>query len=467
MLHPDRFFSANSTEREIARGLYEGVKHLPIVSPHGHTDPQWFARNEPFADPSTLFIQPDHYVFRMLYSQGVSLETLGVPYADGTVASADPEEIWRVFAANYHLFQGTPSRLWFEHALLEVFGIEERLSKDNADDLYYVIDKALAEPDCRPRALFDRFNIEWLATTESPLDDLGYHDEIINSDWQGNVITTYRPDPVLDPEFEGFIGNVARLGELTGEDIGTYQGYLNAHRVRRAYFRKRGATATDHGHPDAFTADLSPTECEKLYQTILGGQVSASDARLFRGQMLTEMALMSLEDGMVMQLHPGSFRNHNLPLFKGFGRDKGADIPSATEYVASLQALLARVGNDPSFSLILFTLDETTYGRELAPLAGHYPCLKLGPPWWFFDSPEGMLRYKRSVMETAGFYNTAGFNDDTRAFLSIPARHDMSRRLDCRYLAELVADHRLDKEEAAGLAEKLAYSFAKQAYRLE
>ena len=466
LLHPDRFFSANERERSIARLLYQSVVDLPIVSPHGHTDPVWFAENKPFKDPADLFIKPDHYVFRMLYSQGVSLEKLGIPRVDGQASNVDPRDVWRVFAEHFYLFQGTPSRLWFEHALQEVFGIEERLSSSNADDIYDRLDASLQTAEFLPRSLFDRFNIECLATTEAPLDELGHHDTILKSDWNGNVITTYRPDPVLDPEYEGFLDNVQRLGELTSEDVFSFSGYLDAHRKRRAYFQDRGATATDHGHPDAYTANLSSQEKEALYARVMTGKCDSEDARLFRGQMLTEMALMSLDDGMVMQLHPGSYRNHNQQLFKHFGRDKGSDIPMATDYVHGLAPLLNRVGNDASFSLIVFTLDETAYGRELAPLAGHYPALKVGPPWWFFDSPEGMLRFKRAIHETAGFYNTAGFNDDTRAFLSIPARHDMSRRLDCRFLAELVADHRLDEEEAADIARQLAYELAKKAYRL-
>lgn len=466
MLHPDRFFSANEVERGIARRLYNEVHYLPIISPHGHTDPAWFAADEPFADPATLFITPDHYVFRMLYSQGVSLESLGIPTADGGT-SADPREVWRIFASHYYLFRGTPSRLWFEHALQDVFGIEQRLTAENADAVFDSIAEQLQTQACRPRSLFERFNIECLATTESPLDDLAYHDVIQRSDWPGNVITTYRPDPVMDPDYEGFHDNVELLGELSGEDVSSFKGYLNAHRVRRLYFRERGATATDHGHQDATTADLTSGEIESLYQRVMAGPVSSADARLFRAQMLTEMARMSLEDGMVMQLHPGSLRNHNQPLYERFGRDKGADIPLATEYVQALQPLLNAVGNEAGFTFILFTLDETSYSRELAPLAGHYPCLKLGPPWWFFDSPEGMLRHKRAVIETAGFYNTAGFNDDTRAFLSIPARHDMNRRLDCRFLTELVADHRLDEDEAVEIARDLACNLARSAYKLD
>jgi glucuronate isomerase len=464
--HPDRLFPADPGVREIARVLYEEVRALPIVSPHGHTDPSWFALDERFPDAVDLLIKPDHYVFRMLYSQGISMESLGIPTADGTPVETDSRKIWRTFAAHYYLFAGTPSRIWLDHVFNEVLGLEQPLNEDTADFHFDHINEKLATPEFRPRALFDRFNIELLATTESPLDSLEHHQTIMESDWQGRVITTYRPDPVADPEFEGFARNVARFGELAGEDVSSYAGYLAAHRSERLRFKSMGATATDHGHPTAATADLDPSACEALYQKALSGTCSAAEAELFRGQMLTEMALMSLDDGLVMQIHPGSFRNHNDRVFNRFGRDKGADIPQRTEYVNALKPLLDRVGNEPGLTVILFTLDETNYSRELATLAGHYPCLRLGPPWWFHDSAEGMKRFREQTTETAGFFNTVGFNDDTRAFLSIPARHDVARRIDCSFLARLVGEHQLGESEAAALAHELAYGLVKKAYRL-
>jgi glucuronate isomerase len=288
----------------------------------------------------------------------------------------------------------------------------------------------------------------------------------LDSDWQGRIITTFRPDPVLDPEFEGFKTNLSILGSITGKDTTNYSQYLEALRDRRAFFKAHGATATDHGHPTACTANLSLSESEALFNKVFTSDFSAAEAELFRAQMLTEMATMSLDDGLVMQIHPGSHRNHNSHLFETFGRDKGADIPIQTEYVKALKPLLDRYGNEPNLSIILFTLDETAYSRELAPLAGHYPILKLGPAWWFHDSPEGMRRIREQTIETAGFYNTVGFNDDTRAFLSIPARHDMSRRIDCSFLARLVAEHRMDEKEASEVAELLAYNLVKNAYKL-
>jgi len=305
-----------------------------------------------------------------------------------------------------------------------------------------------------------------LATTESPLDPLAHHAKIRTSGWKGRVITAYRPDPVVDPEFDGFRDNVAQLGTLTGENTASWRGYLAAHRNRRGFFKAMGATSTDHGHPTARTSDFAEAECQRLLDRALAGTATAEDAEAFRGQLLTEMARMSLDDGLVMQIHPGSFRNHNPVIFRDYGRDKGADIPTRTDYVRALKPLLDRFGNEPDLTVILFTLDETVYSRELAPLAGHYPILRLGPSWWFYDSPEGMLRFREQTTETAGFRNTVGFNDDTRAFMSIPARHDVARRVDCRFLATLAIEHKIGEDEAFELAPELAYGLAKRAYRL-
>jgi len=460
-LHPDRLFPAETDTRNIARRLYAEVAGLPIISPHGHTDPEWWATDASFGNAAELLLHPDHYVFRMLYSQGVSLEALGIRNPD-----ADPRESWRLFAERYHLFRGTPSRMWLDWVFAESFGLNVLLGAETSDLYYDTITEKLATDAFRPRALFERYNIEVIATTENPLDDLRHHKAIRDSGWGGKVITAYRPDPVVDPEFEGFLDNLKTLSSLTGEDCFNWNGYLAAHRKRRAFFASMGATSTDHGHPTARTADLSPAEAEALFKRVTQPSPSAEDAELFRAQMLTEMAGMSAEDGLVMQIHPGSFRNHNPVIFERFGRDKGADIPMRTEYVEALRPLLSRYGNRSDMTIIVFTLDETVYARELAPLAGHYPALKLGPAWWFHDSPEGMRRFRENMTETAGFYNTVGFNDDTRAFLSIPARHDVARRIDCGFLARLVAEHRIEEWEAAELAVDLSYNLAKSAYKL-
>ncbi|TBW35335.1 glucuronate isomerase, partial [Siculibacillus lacustris] len=422
-LHPDRLLPADPGTRAIARELYASVAGLPIVSPHGHTDPAWYAENAAFPDPASLFVIPDHYVHRMLYSQGIRPERVGVPRLDGGPVETDKRKIWRILAENFHLYRGTPSWIWLNHAFQTVFGIDERLSADSADRIYDKIAAALERPEFRPRALFERFNIEVISTTESPLDDLRHHAAIRASDWSGRVVTAFRPDPVVDPAFPGFTANLDTLGRITGEDTGSYAGYLSALVKRRKYFVEvGGCTSTDHGHPTAKTADLSAEDAAALYARVRSGAATPAEAELFRAQMLTEMAAMSVVDGLVMQIHPGSRRDHNPEIFATFGKDKGCDIPGPTDYVEDLKPLLARFGNRPDLTIILFTLDETVYSRELAPLAGHYPALKLGPAWWFHDSPEGMRRYREQVTETAGFYNTVGFNDDTRAFLSIPAR---------------------------------------------
>ena len=462
LIHEDRLFPAEPDKRKIARALYDHVSGLPIVSPHGHTQAQWFSKNEPFPDPAKLFVQPDHYVFRMLYSQGISLDDLEI----GRSTLKDPRKVWSIFASNYFLFRGTPTRIWLDYAFQELFGFEERLSEKNADEYFDRIAEMLKAPEFLPRALYERFNIEVLATTESPLETLEDHKAIRDSGWKARIIPNFRPDPVVDPDFPGFAENVSRLGHQTGESTTSWNGYRNALRKERIRFRDLGCTATDHGHPTAQTADLSETESAALFCRVLAGRSDAGEKELFRAQILTEMALMSIEDGLVMQIHPGSVRNHNRAVHERFGRDVGADIPAPLSFVHALRPLLNRVGNEKDLTIILFTLDESTYSRELAPLAGHYPCLKLGPPWWFQDSPEGMMRFREQATETAGFYNTVGFNDDTRAFLSIPARHDVARRIDCAFLARLVAEHRLDEDEAFEVAHALTYDLVKKAYRL-
>ena len=470
-LHPDRLFPADPGTRAVARRLYNTVRALPIVSPHGHTDPRWFADDAPFGDPVSLLLTPDHYITRMLYSQGLTLEELGlVPLGGAPLPAPDPRAVWRKLAAHYHLFRGTPTRLWLDWVLSAVFEAQAPLTPASADRTYDRIAERLSQPPFRPRALFDRFGIEVLATTESPLDELTHHAAIRASGWPGRIITAYRPDPVVDPQAPGFAAGLARLAELTGEDTGSWRGYLAAHRRRRAFFARMGATSTDHGHPTASTADLSQHEAEALFDRIVraarSGAAAPADAEAFRAQMLTEMARMSLDDGLVLQIHPGCFRNHNASLYERFGPNVGADIPVPTDYVGAMRPLLNRFGRERALTIIVFTLDESAYSREMAPLAGHYPALKLGPAWWFHDSPEGLMRFREQTTETAGFYNTVGFNDDTRAFLSIPARHDAARRIDCAFLARLVAEHRLPEEEAAEVARDLAYDLPKRAYKL-
>lgn len=462
----DRLFPVDAKQRDLARALYTSVSDLPILSPHGHCDPRWFAENARFPNPADLFVVPDHYVFRMLVSQGVPLADLGIARVDGGSVEANPRKIWRRFAEAFKLFRGTPTAMWLEHSFEHQFGIDQVLCAQTADAIYDQIETKLVTDAFRPRALFDDFNIELLATTEGALDDLKWHRDIKDSGWQGKVVTTYRPDTVVDPDFEGFTENVLALGAMTGEDTATWSGYLEAHRARRAFFKTFGATASDHGHPSATTASLNMSEARALFATVLSGDFTAQQAEQFRGQMLTEMAKMSLDDGLTMQIHAGSRRNHSADVFGQFGRDKGFDIPGRTDYVAALKPLLDAVGMEPGLTVILFTLDETAYARELAPLAGAYPALKLGPPWWFYDSYEGIKRFREATTETCGFSNTAGFNDDTRAFCSIPARHDVSRRSDSAYLSTLVTTGRLREADAFEVAHDLAYGLAKTAYNL-
>jgi len=464
-LHPDRLFPADEPARAIARDLFEVVRDLQIVSPHGHTDPAWFADNQPFADPASLFLTPDHYVLRMLLSQGISYDDLGVPRRDGRPV-AEGRNAWRLFAANWHLFLGTPSRLWIEHSLETFFGITETLSPDTADAIYDVIDARLRDPALLPLAVLDTARVETIATTEFALDPLDAHRRLKSQGMIGRVRTTYRPDDVTDPDNPAFRQNLARLAELTNCDTQSWDGLVDAHRARRAYFRDHGAVATDHGVPTARTADLVSAEKQALLGRLLAGESEPGDAELFRAQMLTEMAMLSVEDGMVMQLHAGSRRNSDPALLLERGPNLGADIPMRTDYVNGLAPLLARFGNAPEFRLILFTLDETTYTRELAPMAGYWPALRLGPPWWFHDSSMGMRRYLDQIVESAGFHNLAGFNDDTRALLSIPARHDVWRREICRFLAGLVGEHQLSRASATELAIFLSRDAAKRAYRL-
>jgi glucuronate isomerase len=462
ILNEDRLFPAEPNTRSIARRIYSRISGLPIISPHGHTNPRWFAENEPFPDPAQLFVVPDHYVLRMLCSQGIPLEQVAIESA----SLEDSKRVWRIFAQHYHLFRGTPTRLWLDFAFQELFGLDARLTPANADVYFDSIVEKLRTPAFLPRSLFERFRLEVLATTDSPLDSLAHHEAIRASGFRGRIIPTFRPDPVVDPDFPEFKENLGRLAQMTAADTSNWQGYLSALRRRRLEFKALGCTATDHGHPTAATADLSSDSAARLFHKVASGSGDRDERELFRAQMLTEMAAMSLDDGLVMQIHSGSLRNHNTQLFQRFGRDIGADIPTPTNYVQALRPLLDRFGNEPRLTIILFTLDESTYSRELAPLAGHYPCLRLGPAWWFHDSPEGMMRFREYTTETAGFYNTVGFNDDSRAFLSIPARHDVARRIDCSFLARLVAEHRIDEDEAYEIAADLAYGLALKAYGL-
>ncbi len=467
-LHPDRFFDAEPSVRRAARALYEEMRVLPLVCPHGHVDPSLLSEDRAFPEPAALLITPDHYLFRMLFSQGISLESLGVPARDPKAAiERDPRKVWRIFAANYQLFRGTPSRAWLDYELHELFGVRERLGADSADRIYDQIDERLKSAEFRPRALFDSFNIEVLATTDAATDELLHHRAIRASGWNGRVVPTFRPDALFRLAAPAWRSELATLERVHGATIDSFAAFRDALVARRAAFRALGASATDHAVEEPYTERLTPDAADALFARALRGDAASADQKRFEAHMLMEMAQMSVEDGLVMQLHPGSLRDHNSQLFDKFGADKGADIPLRTEYTRNLRALLDAYGSDPRFRLVLFTLDETTYSRELAPLAGHYPAVRLGPAWWFHDSIEGMTRYRQLTTETAGIYNTAGFNDDTRAFCSIPARHDLARRVDANWLGGLVARHIVEMDEARAMGRALAYELARETYRFD
>ncbi|HEU4642207.1 MAG TPA: glucuronate isomerase [Gemmatimonadaceae bacterium] len=465
-IHPDRYFDPDPAIRRVARALHEETRALPLVCPHGHVEAKLLAENAPFPEPASLIIVPDHYIVRMLYSRGVPMEALGIPTRDGTPVERDPRKIWRTFAEHWHLFLGTPSGAWLGHELHEVFGIRRVPSRDTADATYDEIAERLASPEYRPRALFERFGIEVLTTTDAAADSLEHHRAIRASGWTGRVIPCFRPDALFQIARPGWRAELDALGRADGAPVRDYTGFVRALERRRAFFRSHGATSTDHGVEEPFTHRLDENEAASLFAAALAGRATPVQQQRFEAHMLVEMARMSVEDGMVMQLHAGALRDHNRAVYERFGPNTGGDIPVATEWTRNLRELLNAYGNDPRLTLIAFTLDESTYSRELAPLAGHYPALRLGPPWWFHDSIEGMTRFRRRTTETAGIWNTVGFNDDTRAFCSIPARHDLARRMDANFLAGLVARHIVSEDDARRMARALAYELARDAYKL-
>ena len=464
-LDPDRCFSPLPAQRQLARAFYNSVKDLPLVCPHGHVPPQLLANKDAtLGSPADLFVIPDHYVFRMLYSQGVSLASLGIPTQDGTTVETDGRKIWQTFAEHFYLFAGTPTGLWLKDELISVFGTEQKLNGDTAQTIYDALAEKLAQPAYSPRALFKRFNIETLCTTDAATDSLAEHASLRAEGWT-QVRPTFRPDALVNLDTPDWQQQINVLSE-TGIMVKDYRSFLTALESRRSYFKARGALASDHAALTADTTALTQAEASSIFERALKGELHPDDAARFSAHMLQQMARLSSEDGLVMQLHVGSYRNHNSNVFNAFGRDKGADIPVRTEWTRALSPLLNAYGNDANFRLIVFTLDESSYSRELAPLAGHYPALRLGPPWWFFDSVKGMERYFDAVVETAGLYNLAGFNDDTRAFASIPARHDVWRRVSCNWLAGETLNGVMDEEDAHAAARELAYGLAKKAYRI-
>ena len=466
LLNSDRFFDSDPAIRNISRELYNEIKDYPIICPHGHVDPKIFVENKPFANPTELFITPDHYVYRMLYSQGISLEELEIPQKGNKQVGNDPTKVWQKFADNYYLFAGTPSGIWLDYEFNMVFGIKEKLIGNNAQNYYDLLNEKIQTEEFLPKNLYKKFNIEVLTTTDAANDELLFHKQINESGWDGRVIPCFRPDALTNLENPTWKEDIAELEKITSTEITSYKSFIKALEKRREFFKSMGATSTDHGVISPFTHKLSDGEVDAIFSRALNSKSTEKDAQLFTGNMLMEMARMSCDDGLTMQIHAGSNRNHNSFIFDKYGFDKGCDIPQSTEYTNNLKELLNTYGNNKSFTLIVFTLDETNYSRELAPLAGHYPSMKLGPAWWFHDSIEGMTRYRQMVTETAGFYNTVGFNDDTRAFVSIPARHDVARRVDANFLGGLVAKHILSIDEARKIIKDLTYNLVKKAYKL-
>ena len=456
----DRYFDPNRAQKTCAMELYAQVEKLPIVSPHGHVDPSLFSDpNRRFGNPVELLIQPDHYVLRMLYSQGISYDPI--------LFGENPRQVWQIFADHFYLFAGTPSGAWLRHEMAAVFGVDEKLTSESAPRIYDQIQTALLSAEYTPRALFKKLNIEVLATTDSATDTLAHHKLIKESGWDARIIPTFRPDAVINMQTPQWIENINILSEVSGIAIHNYTSFITAMEQRRSYFRSMGATATDMGPAVTACRPLSATEAESIFQKALQGSATQAEAELFLAHMLFEMARMSAEDGLLMQVHPGVYRNHNPLVFSKYGADRGFDIPTSAEFTHNLRPILQQFGNNPNFHILLFTLDESTYARELAPLAGAYPAVKLGPPWWFHDSWNGMRRYFDQVMETAGIYNTAGFNDDTRAFLSIPARHDVWRRAAANWLAGLFVRGMIDRQDAETLVVEMAVGLAKKAYKLD
>ena len=467
-MRDDRFFSPDPAQKAIAQALYDAVRDTPIISPHGHVDPRLFVSDSyDWGTPVDVFIIPDHYVFRMLYSQGIQLEDLGIPRLDGTPVETDHRKIWQLFADNFYLFRGTPSGIWLRDEFERVFGITEKLTSANAQTIYDAIDEKLKQPDFSPRKIYERFNIEVLCTTDYATSTLEHHRTIHDSGWAGDIRPTFRPDDVVQVNRPDWRDNINKLSDLTGIDIVDYDSFIHAIETRRDQFRAMGAVATDHDLENAQTVKLQQIQAKTIFSRVLSGNLEDGDTVYLQNHLVIELARMSAEDGMIMQLHIGVSRNHNVYIFDKFGRDTGADIPHPdSRFVYGLSSLLNEYGNNPNFRMIVFTLDESTYSRELAPLAGHYPAMRLGPPWWFHDSLNGMRRYFDRVMETTGLYNTVGFNDDTRAFPSIPARHDVWRRASADWLAGLVIRGIIDEDDAHEMIHDMAYNLAKKAYNL-
>jgi glucuronate isomerase len=464
--HPDRLLPTDSGTRAVARDLLADVEHLSIISPHGHVQASLFVEDAPFPDPTTLLITPDHYVTRLIHSSGIPLRDLGV-----NNPQVDSREAWRCFAQAWPLFEGTASGYWlrdeFEHVFKIPGSLVDSLATGGADAVFDALTAKLADPKFRPRQLFTEFGLEVLATTDDPLDTLEAHATLrADPTFTGRVLPTFRPDPYLNPSHQGWQERVARLIDEAAEGHTGFEGYLRALENRRAHFVEHGAVSADHGVRSPRTVKLDPHEAASLFSRARAGRATAAEHELFEAHMLYEMARMSVQDGLVMTLHPGSFRNHHSPSLEQYGPDTGHDIPIAIDYTEGIRAILQHFGTAKGFHLVLFTLDETVFSREIAPLAGFYPSVFIGAPWWFLDAPDAMLRFRSAVTETAGFSRTSGFIDDTRAFCSIPARHDVSRRIEASFLARLVTEHRISEERAHELIVDIVDGAPRRVFKL-
>lgn len=464
-LHPDRLLPVDPHTRALARQLYDVIKDAPIISPHGHVPVSWIADDLAFSDPATLLLSPDHYINRIMHSQGVDLADLGVPPGRDDFGPDQAREAWRTFCSHWYLYRGTPMKYWMESQLVDIFGIDVRPSSETADEIYDTIDAALKTPAFRPRAMLERFNIAFLATTDDPLDDLDDHVRVADDPAVATrVPPTFRPDKYLEPGRTDWNDLMDALGAVTGADTATFGGWIEAMENRRAYFKSRGAVSTDHSHVDMAMAPLA--DAEAVYARARRGEATAAEQADLRRAFMFEQCRMATDDGLVMTLHPAVARDHHRATFERFGPDVGGDVPVSIEWVESLRPVLNAFGTHPNFRIVLFGMDETVYSREVAPLAGFYPSVYVGPPWWFIDAPDAIKRWRKAVTEYGTFYKTTGFVDDTRAFLSIPARHDLSRRCDAAHLAELVAEHRLEMDEAEDVARAMVDTLPRHAFNI-
>lgn len=461
--NPDRLLPADPGTRSIARGLLQHVQDLPIISPHGHVDAAVIEHNTPFPDPAALLVSPDHYVTRLIHASGVPLDRL----RGSAAAAPDSRTVWHEFCKAWPLFEGTASGYWLRTQFESVFGLRQEISAESADASFDAISARLLEPGFRPRQLFKDFNIEVLATTDDPLDSLASHKAIAEDPtFHGRVLPTFRPDAYLNFAHPTWSANVDRLIAVAGDGATGYDGYITALENRRRYFVDHGAVSADHGVRTPATLKLDAGDAARLFDRARSGQATAQDRDDFEAHMMYQMARMSVEDGLVMTIHPGAYRNHHEPTFNAFGADTGHDIPFAVNYTEAIRPLLQDFGTAKDFHLVLFTLDETVFSRELAPLAGFYPSVYLGAPWWFLDAPDAMLRFRSAVTETAGFSRSSGFIDDTRAFCSIPARHDASRRIEASFLARLVAEHRVSEDRAHELIVDIVDGSPRRVFKL-